>query len=577
MQLIKYFHELSLHPKNAKELKGLILQLAVQGKLTRDFRLCHPELREEPHSASAILEQIKAEKKQLIKEKKIKKEKPLPAISPEEIPFDLPEGWVWCRLGDYIHNFGQKQPDRKFTYVDVGSINNKDGELKDNINVLDPSEAPSRARKIVKKGCVIYSTVRPYLLNVAIIDREFEYEPIVSTAFSVLNPLANCSSEYLFFFLRSESFIEYVERLMIGVAYPAINDANLMQGIIPVPPLPEQKAIVETVNRLFKEVEQLEQLTVERIQLKEQFATSALNQLATNNTAREWAFLQEHFHPFFNHQPNIKKLRETILQLAVQGKLTSDFRASHSELCTGSNSASALLDQIKAEKARLVKEGKMKKEKPLPAISEEEIPYGLPEGWVWCRLGEINYDIHYGYTASARDTFSGIRMLRITDIQNNRVDWESVPDCDITEKDFCKHELKENDILIARTGGTIGKSYQVRGVNVKAVFASYLIRAIPVKMINPEYEKLFIETPLYWQQLKENSQGTGQPNVNATSLKGLLVPLPPFPEQKAIVDTIKGLMAVCDQLEQEVLQSEKQVELLMKGVLREVLGSERNN
>src|SRR5690606_16749803 len=142
---------------------------------------------------------------------------------------------------------------------------------------------------------------------------------------------------------------------------------------IPIPPLEEQKAIVEVVETLFKEVEQLEHLTVERITLKEDFVTSALNQLTINNAKQEWEFLQAHFKSFFNETPNIKKLRETVLQLAVQGKLTADWRVTNPD----TEDASILLKRIQKEKAQLIKNKKIKKEKSLPPITKDEIPYEM--------------------------------------------------------------------------------------------------------------------------------------------------------------------------------------------------------
>jgi type I restriction enzyme, S subunit len=326
MQLLEHFRELTLHPKNAEELKGLILQLAVQGKLTQKWREENPDV--EP--ASVLLGKIKAEKARLVRERKIKKDNPVDEITDEEILFCLPESWEWCRLGEYVHNFGQKSPDQEFEYIDVASIDNKQGKIKDELEILQPNLAPSRARKIVKKGCVLYSTVRPYLLNIAIVDREFTKEAIASTAFAILNPMLGCSELFLYHLLRSNFFINYVESCMKGVAYPAINDANLLNGPIPIPPLAEQKAIVEVVNQLFAEVEQLEALTKERIQLKEDFVTSALNQLtqaAESDVANHWELVKSQFGTFFTEKSSIKKLREAILQLAVQGKLTHHWRS----------------------------------------------------------------------------------------------------------------------------------------------------------------------------------------------------------------------------------------------------------
>lgn len=257
----------------------------------------------------------------------------------------------------------------------------------------------------------------------------------------------------------------------------------------------------------------------------------------------------------------ISKLRQRILQDAVQGKLVQQDPQDEP--------ASELLKKIKTEKDRLIKDGKIRNDKPLAPISDEEKPYGLPKGWEWTKLGEVCQRIHYGYTASAVHNTKGIRLLRITDIQNDKVNWLEVPSCQIDNSESEKYLLNENDILIARTGGTIGKSYMVKNVNVKAVFASYLIRAIPNKTINPAYVKLFLGSSLYWQQLFEESMGTGQPNVNGVALSNLKVPLPPLAEQKRIVEKVDTLMALCDELEKQVKENQENSERLVESVLQE--------
>lgn len=251
--------------------------------------------------------------------------------------------------------------------------------------------------------------------------------------------------------------------------------------------------------------------------------------------------LEKHFDLAFAAPDGIQKLRELILTLAMQGKLVPQD--------PDDEPASELLRAIEVEKQRLVKEGKIKQPKPLSAISSEEIPYELPKKWKWMRLEDISTKIHYGYTASANHDLKDIRLLRITDIQDNKVDWESVPGCEIKEKDVAQYLLANKDILIARTGGTVGKSYLVENISVKAVFASYLIRVVPSEHIDVNYLKLFIECPLYWKQLYAKCSGTGQPNVNGTSLSTLLLPLPSFAEQHRIVAKIDRLMARCDELE----------------------------
>jgi len=170
---------------------------------------------------------------------------------------------------------------------------------------------------------------------------------------------------------------------MKGAAIPHLDTNVLLATDVGFPPLKEQKVIVEVVKQLFTEVEQLESLTKERIQLKESFVISALTRLTeAENTQQEWNFLQQHFSSFFTEKKNIKSLRETILQLAVQGKLTESWRANNPNL----EPASELLKRNEAEKKKLIAEKKIKKEKTLPSVENDEIPYELPDGWVWCKI-----------------------------------------------------------------------------------------------------------------------------------------------------------------------------------------------
>lgn len=232
-------------------------------------------------------------------------------------------------------------------------------------------------------------------------------------------------------------------------------------------------------------------------------------------------------------------LKKSILQYAMQGKLVAQDPKDEP--------ASELLKRIKAEKEQLIKDGKIKKEKPLPPITEEEIPYELPQGWEWVRLDDLSQNIHYGYNGSANFNLKEPKLVRITDIQNNSINWNNVPACEIKENDIQNYKLQQNDILIARTGGTIGKTYLVEEVPSTSIFASYLIRCIPLS-INAKYLKIFMESPFYWQQLYNKASGTGQPNVNGTSLKSLIVPLPPLAEQHRIVAKVEEHMKIVDSL-----------------------------
>jgi len=240
--------------------------------------------------------------------------------------------------------------------------------------------------------------------------------------------------------------------------------------------------------------------------------------------------------------PNgVARLRELILTLAVQGKLVPQD--------PNDEPASVLLERIRGEKARLVNDGKIRKEKPLAEIAENEKPFVLPARWEWVRLGQIASRVQYGYTASADHSVLSPKLLRITDIQNDQVNWASVPGVQAGQQDLSGYFLESGDLLIARTGGTIGKTFLVTSAPVSSVFASYLIRISPLSGVAPSYLKIFASSALYWSQLLASSMGTGQPNVNGTALSELVVPIPTMAEQSRIVARVEELMALCDALE----------------------------
>lgn len=247
-----------------------------------------------------------------------------------------------------------------------------------------------------------------------------------------------------------------------------------------------------------------------------------------------------------------KQLKNSILQWAIQGKLVPQD--------PNDESVSVLLERIRAEKARLVKEKKIKKDKNESIIYrgednsyyekflatgevkciDEEIPFEIPQGWEWERWGNIALSIQYGYNAPALER-GDIKMVRISDIHDNVVQWENVPFCNIEACDIDTYLLKENDILFARTGGTVGKSFLVQSVPEPAIYAGYLIRTRYSQELCPQYLKVFMESQLYWEQLKSGTIATAQPNCNGKTLGRMLLPIPPKAEQSRLVQKLTSL------------------------------------
>ena len=257
-----------------------------------------------------------------------------------------------------------------------------------------------------------------------------------------------------------------------------------------------------------------------------------------------------------------KKLRQKILDLAIRGKLVPQD--------PNDEPASVLLERIKAEKERLIKEGKIKRSKKSAKTSDtphyENVPFEIPSLWEWTTINDISKSILYGVSESAK-TNGKYRLLRITDIQNNSVQWDSVPYTDFDENKAKSYLLSDGDILFARTGATVGKSYLVQGLTEGAIYASYLIRVQTYDAVLPQYLKFYFESGYYWEQIEQGSVGVGQPNVNGTILGNLHVPIPPLHEQFRIVSELSKWMGIIDIIE----NSQTDLQALIKQTKSKIL------
>ena len=480
-----------------EQLKASILQYAIQGKLV--------EQRPEEGTGEELYQQIQAEKQRLIKEGKIKKEKDLPKIAEDEIPFELPDSWKWVKLGDCT---GYAQTKEKMSPKDImGDMWSLDLEdiQKDTGAILVKTKASERKISGDKvkfhKGQVLYSKLRPYLKKILVAPDDGICTPELVPFDTYL-----IDENYIAYVLRSPHIDYVINSVTYGVKMPRVGTDTMTNLLIPLPPLAEQKRIVAKTEELLPYVDR-------------------------------YAAAYEKLEQFNAKFP--EDMKKSILQYAIQGKLVEQ----RPEEGTGEE----LYHQIQTEKKRLIKEGKIKKEKPLAEIAEDEIPFDIPENWKWVRWGELSFSIQYGYNAPAKST-GRIKMVRISDIQNGKVIWETVPFCDINEAEIQTYLLATNDILFARTGGTVGKSYIVKEIPEDAIYAGYLIRTRYSDMLCPEYLYYFMQTQLYWTQLRNGTIATAQPNCNGQTLSKMILPLPPLAEQKRIVAKLEEILPLCERL-----------------------------
>ncbi|UUC91582.1 restriction endonuclease subunit S [Comamonas sp. C11] len=521
-------------PGGVARLRELILTLAVQGKLVAQ------DANDEP--ASELLKKIRAEKERLIAEGKIKKDKPLAAITEDEKSFELPAGWEWVRIPEITYGLGQGEPSKSFTYIDVASVNNLKGVINSDVKILDASEAPSRARKNVKVGTVIYSTVRPYLKNIAIIENNFSPEPIASTAFAVMHPFSGVASKYLLHYMRSQIFTEYVSGKAIGIAYPAINDANFFQGVVPLPPEQEQSRIVarvEELMRLCDAVEEKGQLEhTQHQQLLQAMLDSLTQTTKVAELAHHWQRLAQHFDLLIDRPEAVDALEQTILQLAVRGLLV--------EQDANDEPASELLKKIRTEKDRLIAEGKIKRDKPLPTITDEEKSFELPEGWEWVRL-QSAFDVRDGTHDTPKYQSVGFPLVTSKNIYGGRLDLSDVKL--ISKEDHQKiserSRVERNDILFAMIG-SIGNPVIVNTDIEFSVKNVALFKYYSASLSCPEYLLMVLQTES--EGMRARAAGGVQSFVSLGQLRANVVPLPPLAEQSRIVARVTNLRALCQQL-----------------------------
>ena len=511
-----------------QQLKNSILQMAVQGKLVPQ------DPNDEP--ASVLLERIRAEKEKLIKEGKIKKEKnpsvifrgadnlPYekigknePVCIADEVPFEIPESWEWVRLGT-ISTYAEtkKKVNAQNVAPDLWELDLEDIEKGGRI-ISKKTVGERKAvgdKTVFNRNDILYSKLRPYLLKILVAPDD----GICTSEIVPFSLYGTINTYYIVAFLKSPYVDQVINSVTYGVKMPRVGTETMTSLLVPLPPISEQARIVAKLKCVSPKVQSYSTAYEKGEKLTAEFPI---------------------------------QLKKSILQYAVQGKLVPQDSADEP--------AGVLLEHIRAEKEQLIKSGKIKRDKHESVIFrrdnsyyervngierciDDEIPFEIPESWRWTRWGTVATSIQYGYNAPAKQC-GRIRMVRISDIHENLVTWTTVPFCDIDELDISTYLLQPNDILFARTGGTVGKSFLVRDVPYEAIYAGYLIRTRYSALLCPQYLKYFMESPLYWQQLKTGTTATAQPNCNGQTLSNMLLPLPPAKEQYRIVEKINRAFA----------------------------------
>ncbi|TCP19482.1 type I restriction enzyme S subunit [Scopulibacillus darangshiensis] len=486
---------------NTQDLKNSILQLAIQGKLV--------EQREEEGTAKELLEQIETEKKQLIKEGKIKRQKALPSIKEEEIPFDIPENWKWVRVGDIGSWSAGATPSRSnpnyyggdIPWLKTGDLN--DGYIAEVPEFISEEALKKTSVRLNPVGSVLMAMYGATIGKLGILN----IEATTNQACCACIPYSIIYNKYLFYFLMGQRGV-YI-KMGAGGAQPNISKDKIVNSIIPLPPLEEQMRIVARVEELMPYVEKYDKAYSEVQGLNKKFP---------------------------------KDMQKSILQYAIQGKLV--------EQREEDGTAEELYQQIQEEKANLVKQGKIKKTKALAEITEDEIPFDIPENWKWVRLDEVLTKITDGTHNSPANYETGSYMyVTAKNIKEYGVDLSNITY--VTEEvhniiyDRCNPEY--GDVLLIKDGATTGV-VTVNNVHEPFSLLSSVALLKAPSMICTPYIVYILRSDLFYRNIRKQMKGTGITRVTLKQIAPIVIPLPPLSEQKRIVDKIEELLPYTKQL-----------------------------
>ncbi len=536
-----------------KKLRELILELAVRGKLVPQ----NPD--DEP--AAELLQRIETEKAQLVKDGKLKKQKPLPPVNDDEKPFELPEGWEWVRFGDATFNrdaeriplsVDERQHRRgEFDYYGAsGVIDNIDDYLFEKPLLLIGEDG---ANLINRSTPIAFMARGKYWVN---------------NHAHVIDGISEQFLIYIGMYINSISLVPYVT----GTAQPKMNQAKMNTIVLAIPPLAEQQRIVAKVDELMALCDQLEQQSEHQLTAHQQLTDTLLSTLTESADAQElndnWKHLAQHFDLLFSGPMGawaIDRLKDTILQLAVMGKLVPQNAEDEP--------ASKLLKRIEEEKARLVKEGKIKKPKKLPPVNDEEQPFELPQEWEWVRLLNLGYELGGGTPSKSNPKYWAGHIPWVSP-KDMKLDYIAQTIDYVTDLAVVETSIKlvpANSLLFVVRGMILDHSFPV-AINLKPVTINQDMKSLSCSGINMDFALVGLKgrKKFYVEAVERSSHGTCK--LNSDTLWQSLFPLPPLAEQHRIVAKVDELFALCDQLKERLQQASETEQQLTNAIVEQTLG-----
>lgn len=569
LPLVQHFELMANASGGVAKLRELILTLAVRGKLV-------PQDPNE-EAASVLLKDIQAEKDQLVAEGKRKVDKPQSDITADEQPFSLPDGWEWAKLGKLTTQITDGTHHTP-TYLESGvafiSVKDIDGNTVSFADCKFISEDEHRqinARCCPERGdlllCRIGTLGRPTLVDT---DRPFSL--FVSVGLLKLPKSCNISA-YLHLAMKSPLLVAQYDAIKAGGSHTnKLNLGDIPRLAIPVPPLAEQARIVTRVEELMRLCDALEakdQLeAAQHAQLVQTLLGALTGSTSPDELADNWQRVATHFDLLLDRPEAIDALEQTILQLAVRGLLVPQDPKDEP--------ASELLKKIRAEKDRLIAEGRIKPDKPLADIADEEIPFEAPQSWVWARLGEV-VSISSGITLGRKTAIPApvsYPYLRVANVQRWHLNLSSMKEVVIDRSELARFQLAKGDLLITEGGDwdKVGRTTIWRDELPVCLHQNHVFKARGMTAEwNAIWAELYLNSTVARAYFASSAkQTTNLASINMTQLKGCVFPLPPLAEQSRIVTRVESLRRLCADLRQRLAARQTTQAHLAEALIDEV-------
>ncbi len=536
-----------------KKLRELILELAVRGKLVP----------QDPtdEAASILLERIAKEKSQLVTDKILKKTKKLPEISEDEKPFDLPRGWIFVRWNDVALKIGDidhKMPSEEIDGIPYVSPRDfyPNNEIRfDSAKKISRADFEKLAAKIQpQKGDIIFPRYGTIGANVLV---ETDMDFLASYSCCIIKTIHKCiSAKYQFYYSISGIVTEQCRKMVKKTTQPNVGIKSIQEFVVPLPPLDEQHRIVAKVDELMALCDQLEQQTEASIAAHQVLVKTLLDTLTNSADADElmqnWARISEHFDTLFTTEASIDQLKQTTLQLAVMGKLVPQD--------PNDEPAAKLLERIAEEKAQLIKDKKIKKQKALPPIADDEKLFGLANGWCFVRLDDICTGVTSGSTPP-KDKFienEGVPYLKVYNIRNQKIDFsykEQFVDSAHHTTKLTRSILYPGDVVMNIVGPPLGKIAIIPDSYPEWNCNQAIVVFRPIESLLNKYIYTYLTAGLFLQSI-ELIGTAGQDNISVTKSRSIVLPMPPLEEQHRIFARVEELMVVCDELKARLKESQ---------------------